>query len=284
MTSPIWKDTTYTSSTSALTYTINVDGSSIFSGTSVAPPDGGPIEIRLNDICENWLHTEMPDFRSFTDNTTQHPLAFRSFVIKDSNSNTTLGTYAFLNCYDQTFDWTGQTATLSNPVNGHASSQMYLFKTDFAGGSVTTRTSLGSIDGYDRSYCGEGAIYYLNRRGGYDSFLLEGYIKRTDNYERDSLLKVYNNTTIDFGERPYATKTTASWELNTGWLTDEQSKNFAWNVAGSNQIWLHDFQSGEIYPVEIEDTNVEYKEYRHGRKKVSYSVVVRSAQSYFNKL
>ena len=64
MTSPIWKDTTYTSSTSALSYTINVDGSSIFSGTSVAPPDGGPIEIRLNDICENWLHTEMPDFRS----------------------------------------------------------------------------------------------------------------------------------------------------------------------------------------------------------------------------
>lgn len=282
---PIWKDTYYIG-TGDLNYEILLDGATIFQATAFAD-NTGVVEIRINDVCENYLHTELPDFRSWTNNNYTHPQAFRTFTLYDSDTEQTLGTYSFLNTYDYDNSWTGQSVTLSKPVNGHASTNMWCFRTEFSNsgsGSVGTKISLGPVEGYTRSYCGEGAIYYQNRSGGYDSFLLEGHIKRTDEYSRDSLMKIYDNKTIEFGERPYYTKTIAHWELNTGWLTDTQSKNMAWNLFGSNQVWFHDFYTNQVYPVEITDTNTEYKQYRNGRQMVNYTINVQSAQSFVNKL
>lgn len=279
----IWQDTFYIG-TGNLNYEIYLDGTSIFQGKAFADTDG-VVQVRMNDVCENYLHTELPDFRAYTNHTYVHSDAFKTFLLVDQDTEQTLGTYSFLNDYSYDSSWTGQSTTLSHPVNGKASTNMWCFKTDFlSSGSVKTLISTGSVDGYDRSYCGEGAIYYQNRYGGYDSLLLLGHIKRTDELKRDTLTKAYDNKTIEFGERPYHTKTTARWEANTGWLTDSQSNNLAWNLFGSNQVWFHDFNTNQVYSAEITDTNPEYKQYRNGRQMVNYTINLMTSQTFVNKL
>ena len=251
---PIWKDTFYIG-TGNLNYEIDLDGTSIFQGKAFADTDG-IVQVRMNDVCENYLHTELPDFRAYSNYTYTHNDAFKTFLLIDQDTEQTLGTYSFLNDYSYDNSWTGQSTTLSHPVNGKASTNMWCFKTDFlSSGSVKTLISTGSVTGYDRSYCGEGAIYYQN-----------------------------DNKTIEFGERPYYTKTTARWEANTGWLTDSQSNNLAWNLFGSNQVWFHDFNTNQVYSAEITDTNPEYKQYRNGRQMVNYTINLMTSQTFVNKL
>ena len=92
---------------------------------------------------------------------------------------------------------------------------------------------------YDVNYCGDAALYYLNAKGGYDAFLIEGLVKRTDKYTQGDYHKAYDNTTIEFGRNRYITEITPSWELHTGWLTDDQAKRLVKNLFPSTKVWLH---------------------------------------------
>lgn len=281
---PVWKDTYYRSNIGVgniLKYQI-VGPDNPYQGTAYSDPSGN-VSIKINDIVKNYLSTTLPDFRSISNQNVEHPLSVGNYQLIDSESLSTLGTYTFVNDYDYQ-NKTNYTYYGAHPVNGHASTNMWCFNTTLSSSSLKTLITLGSCPGYTRSYCGQGAIYYQNRAGGFDSFLLEGHTKRTDSYTRDSLLKIYDNTTIEFGEHPYISVTTARWEVNTGWLTDAQARVFAWNVPSTSQIWFHDFKDGQVYPVQIEDQDVEYKEYRNGRQMVNYTLTLKTAQTFENQL
>lgn len=271
--SPIWKDVSYTSSTSPLKYTLSVDDTEIFNGIAYARPGSEYVIFNINKICQNWLSSSVPDIRTYT-GTYTHEDAYRTFILKNE-SGTTLETYKFL--YDWSYDdyFTGQTCNLNKPINGHYLYGQLVFNTNFNGSAVTTTvgTSTGNFCG------GEYAIYYLNRYGGWDSFLIEGNGVKTDTYSKYYTNKSFNNTTLDFERKVYNNQITTSYELHTGWLTDVQSENLAFNLLPSNAAYLHDFTKNQIKPVVITNSECEYQKFRNGKKLNKYTITVENSQS-----
>ena len=76
-----------------------------------------------------------------------------------------------------------------------------------------------------------------------------------------------------------STTITEKYELNTGWLTDEQSKSFAFNVIPSSMCYLHNLAEGKIFPVVITNTEAEYKTRKTSDKRVNYTLNVTASQN-----
>jgi hypothetical protein len=135
------------------------------------------------------------------------------------------------------------------------------------------------VPGYDTVACGNAALYYKTRRGGWASFLIEGLVKRYDDYAW-SKYKKYNPSTEGYGrgETVYLNEIQPRWELNTSLLTDEQSRVLAEDLLSSPCVYLHLLADDEIYPITITNTNTEYKTYRANKKKrVSYQITATAA-------
>lgn len=129
--------------------------------------------------------------------------------------------------------------------------------------------------------CNQYNLHYLNAAGGYSTLALEGKKgKRIDNFTFDYFktrghINDYNKPQMN----KYKVDITPKWELQTGWLSDEDSK-LMYNVFGSQKMWLEDNETGEIYPVYITNTNCEYKTFTNqGRKKYNYSISLTSANT-----
>lgn len=270
--SPIWKDVSYTSSTTPLKYTISVDGNEIFNGIAYARPGSEYVVFNINKICQNWVSSVLPDIRTFT-GTYTHDNAFKTFILKDISGNT-LETYKFL--YDWSYDdyFTGQTCNLNKYINNQYAYGQLIFTTDFNGESVTT-----TVRKSDGNACGEYAIYYLNRYGGWDSFLIEGNVIKKDVYEKYYTNKSFNNTQLDFERKVYNNQITTKYELNTSWLTDSESDKLAFNLLSSNSAYLHNLVKDEIKPIVINNTETEYKKFINGKKLNRYKIEVENSQS-----
>ena len=270
ITSPIWKDVSYTSSTTPLKYTISVDDTEIFNGIAYARPNADYVIFNINKICQNWLSSVLPDIRTYT-GTFTHEDAFRTFTLKDYSGNT-LETYNFL--YDWSYDdyFTGQTCSLNKDINGRYAYGQVVFSTNFNGSAVTTTVSHST-----GTTCGEYAIYYLNRYGGWDSFLIEGNVVNTDTYDKYYTNKSFNNTQLDFERKVYNNQITTSYELYTSWLTDTQSDTLAFNLLPSNAAYLHDLKKNEIKPIVITNADTEFKKFINRGNR--YKITVENSQS-----
>lgn len=133
---------------------------------------------------------------------------------------------------------------------------------------------------YDVNYCGDAALYYRNAYGGYDAFLLEGKVQRTDRYTQQDYHKAYDNTTIEFGRTRYITEITKSWELHTGYLKDDEAKRLVKHLFPSTRVWLHLLDDNIITPVVITDTSATELTYKNnGEKLVAYTIKVDASQT-----
>lgn len=136
------------------------------------------------------------------------------------------------------------------------------------------------VEMYDVNYCGDAALYYLNSRGAFDAFLIEGGVKRTDKYTQQDYYKAYNNTQLEFGRNRFLTEIKPTWELYTNWLTDEEAERLCRNLLPSTQVYLHTLYDDTIHPVVIADTQAEYKTYENQNNKlVSYTIKVEASQT-----
>lgn len=139
------------------------------------------------------------------------------------------------------------------------------------------------VDGcavYDVNYCGDAALYYLSSRGSWEAFLLEGTIKRTDKFTQQDYYKAYDNTTIEFGRKRFLTEIKRTWELNTGWLSDDEAARLAEDLLPSTQVYLHILDKDEMLPVVITDTQAEHKTYEtQNYQLVSYKINVEASQT-----
>ena len=145
------------------------------------------------------------------------------------------------------------------------------------------------IFSYDMDHCGLGAFIYRNRFGGWDSFLIEGNIIKTDNYTKlNYRTKGEYNQMYDFRGSKYMDEKhtdnvsiNTTFEAYTGWLTDEEAERLVFHLLSSpivyfqdlnkeNQVFDTDYLS--LIPVRFTESSAEYKKFRNGRRLVNYSI------------
>ena len=145
------------------------------------------------------------------------------------------------------------------------------------------------IFSYDMDHCGLGAFIYRNRFGGWDSFLIEGNIIKTDNYTKlNYRTKGEYNQMPDFRSSKYMDEKhtdnvsiNTTYEAYTGWLSDEEAERLVFHLLSSpivyfqdlnkeNQVFDTDYLS--LIPVRLTESSAEYKKFRNGRRLVNYSI------------
>ena len=265
-----------------LEYVINrTDRTVIYAGRAYQRPGGNGISINISKICQDYIKDSFADvdFRTLVGTTYVHPEAYVEFELRDKNGNL-LATYGFV--YDWSYEnWSGQTRTVSNPINGHYVQGMYSFNSTVRINSSTQATELATyVSQYGNSNgCGEIALYYKNRKGGWDSFLIEGTVTKKDEYTKYTYNRSFNNNTLEFENGTYHSQIITSYVLNTGWLSDTESDNLAFNLLSSNEVYLHNLCTDKVYPVVIKDNSATYKTYKNNsRKLVNYQINVEESQ------
>lgn len=266
--SSIWKDVYYTvTGSTSLTYYINVDsttGDTIFYGKAYSMPGSNSIKINVSRNCADYLSNELP---SLSVGTYTNPLASRYFYLYDS-ANTLLETYVF------SYDWSYENSPSSLTPR-------YVYGQLVLSTSKGTTSYTNTISTYTSSsnYCGKYALIYLEPSGKWNSFLMEGNYKIKDKLNSFSTERTFNNQTYDFGKNKYINEIVTSYELNTGWLNDNESSLFAKNVLRSIKVYLQDIDGNKIVPVVITDTDVERKLYRNEKELISYTINVEESQN-----
>ena len=71
------------------------------------------------------------------------------------------------------------------------------------------------------------------------------------------------------------------YEINTGWLTDEQAERLVFHLMSSTTVALRSFSDRTMssFPynmvsVSIVDSSVEYKKFRNGKKMINYTITL----------
>ena len=134
---------------------------------------------------------------------------------------------------------------------------------------------------YKVDFCGDYASYYLNAFGGWDAFLWEGTCKRKGNFTAFEYAKDYDNTTKEFGRQRFITEIADTYELKTGWLSEEAAERFALHLVPTTKMYLHCLLDGKIFPVVVTDTSVEWKTLKSNNKQlIQYTVNVKTSQDF----
>ena len=145
------------------------------------------------------------------------------------------------------------------------------------------------IFSYDMDHCGLGAFIYRNRFGGWDSFLIEGNIIKTDNYTKlNYRTKGEYNQMYDFRNSKYMDEKhtdnvsiNTTYEAYTGWLSDEEAERLVFHLLSSPIVYFQDLnKENQIYdtaylsyiPIRLTASSAEYKKFRNGKKLVNYLI------------
>lgn len=275
-----FEDVTYTATgITSIDYML-YDGSQnlLFAGKAVARPNEGECRINVSDIARNYLNSDLPadaySATSFNEGQFIEPNAVGDFTLRDGKGNV-LQTYKFLNCWDYKTPFMfmanpGTSYPISHPANNHYTPEMYIFNSTI---TKQNKVKTNIVNGEFGDYCGYGALYYSNNMGGYDQFLIEGTITKKDNYERYTIENKWDFGTLKAGKRTLVNTIEESWTLKTHLLNDNEAKNLAENLFGSNNVYFHNFADNRIYPVNITDTSVEYKTRRNNKNKMFYLTI-----------
>lgn len=125
--------------------------------------------------------------------------------------------------------------------------------------------------------CGRYVLYYVNAYGGWDSLRVKGV--ENDAYDR-AMMQVREESYDHEGRTKfnYRNGVRKSWSLRTGTLTDLGGERMH-HLLGSTFVYLHDLRDGKILPVNVTESNCEYKSYKGaGRKRVGYTIGVEYAR------
>jgi len=279
---PIWQTTYYQTTADTLQYVItDLSNLEVFSGKAYKMPGETYLKINVSDICAPYVGTNtLPDSVWTSESgVTVLDDTVKIFGLSDTDDNL-LSSYTFVD------DWTYRESG-DDPetvvINGHYAPGMKCF-TSYALSGDYDEYALLEYDGggtglYTTPACGKAALYYKGRNGCWASFLIEGYVKAYDDFSWSKYQKFSPSTqTVGRGETTYLNEIQPRWELNTGWLSDAESKVLAEDLLSSPCVYLHLLESDEVVPVTITNTNTEYKEYRRSnRQRISYQITVQAA-------
>lgn len=281
-----WEDAIYSiTGNSYVNYNIYNDNAElVYSGKAYPRPNTGLIEINVSQIVRNYLSSRLPNsaFNGpvFQEGVVYLPEAVLGFTLADEKG-TVWETYKFLNCWDyktmyRFIDNVTMNFNMNQAVNDHLAAGQYTFNSILTK-QDTMKVTIGTVD--IPTACGYGALYYANAVGGWDTFLIEGNMKKTNTYTKYEIDNAYRANTLQFGHRTINNTISESWELQTQYLDDKESKRLTTHLFGSNLVYFHDFVENKIYPVVITDTSVEVKNWKNqGKKHFIHKINIKSAQ------
>ena len=145
------------------------------------------------------------------------------------------------------------------------------------------------IFSYDMNHCGSGAFIYRNRFGGWDSFLIEGNIIKTDNYTKLNWRKKgeynqrYSINTFKYIEEKVTDNVNidTTYQAYTGWLSDEEAERLVFHLLSSPIVYFQDLDKEnqlfntdyyDYFLVRLTASSAEYKKFRNGKKMVNYLI------------
>lgn len=333
---PIWKDTLCSSNSSVLDYTIYMDDVPIYKGKTYAEPDAETANVRVNNICADYLSSSLPN--GISGGYIMNYDYAKLFVVKQKNDSVVgekaIAQYMFYNSYS--YDDGPSTVFNSDPIkrtiiNGiirididrrqHALISAYsksagnrtLYCRTVRGGSIqnlynvvldntseyinmersmyyneplveavtfsTDNNNDGMIYCNIIDSCYDYCLYYCNAYGGWDSLLIKGNVKRTDNIDSKYYNKNFNNTTQDFEKKKFVNLITPTYTLYTDWFNDDEQSRLH-HLLESTEVYLHNLVTDKIEPVNITNTQCEYKTFtNNGKKKWTNTINVEVAQS-----
>ncbi len=145
-------------------------------------------------------------------------------------------------------------------------------------GSFTTTINY-QIDTTNKNY----VLYYTNAYGGWDSLLVQGNVKQTDQIESQTYVRKVLNTTSQFSKNKYLNTIVPEWTLYTNYLTNTQASKMH-HLLESTMVYLHNLEDNKIIPVIITNNSCEYKTYSNqGKNMFYYTIEVQSSQDKYRK-
>lgn len=122
-------------------------------------------------------------------------------------------------------------------------------------------------------YC----LYYKNLYGGYDSILLNPTSQLSASITDNTLTTDYDTTALNHYKRSYSKTIQNKWTLKTNLLNDTQSEKMR-HIYTSNQMWLHNLETGRLYAVNPVDKTFTEKTFKSNKHKpLSYTITVEEA-------
>ena len=146
------------------------------------------------------------------------------------------------------------------------------------------------IFSYDMNHCGPGAFIYRNRFGGWDSFLIEGNIIKTDNYtklnwrRKGEYNQGYPINTLKYIDEKVTDSVNidTTYQAYTGWLSDEEAERLVFHLLSSPIVYFQNLHKENqvfdtdpllnLMPIRITTSSAEYKKFRNGKKLINYLI------------
>ena len=260
-----WEDVILQRTESVFDYRIYNKNSLIFQGRAYKRPNADTNDIKLNKIFENYLSNSINGLLNSEETEDTGVDACKVFQIKKLDAD---GTETLIDEYTILYDWSydfrfrGTDTVLSRPINGHYVAGMYKMDTSVNGQSGTVTNSLTAGNYNVLADCGDYALYYLNAYGGWDALLIDGTVLKKSTIKQYTTDRNINNSRIEFEQTKYINEIQDAYEINTGFLTDEQAANLSKNLIPSREVYLHFISDNKIVPVLITDNSVTYQTYQ----------------------
>lgn len=136
-------------------------------------------------------------------------------------------------------------------------------------------------------------LYFTAKDGTWNSFPIAGKVIEKDKFDTKTYKKsllypnaLHNVNSSWFHEQvqpasltKYSNKVTKSFEMHTGWLTDEEAFRVSSYLFSCTSLYVHDLDfAGDglayprIYPGVITNTEVEYKTFKNEKTLISYQI------------
>lgn len=277
-----WEDVILQRTEQIFDYRIYYGTNLLFQGRAYKRPNADTNNIKLNKIFENYLSNSISDLLNSTYTSATNAEACKTFQLMKLDSD---GTETLIEEYTILYDWSymtryrggSTTNTMSMPINGRWTDGMYKMKT-----SVTNKIVTNALNTMNYPYyveCGKWALYYLNSMGGWDGLLIEGAVTKKSTITQYTTDRNYDNNKIEFEQMKHINEIQDSYEINTGFLTDEQAENLSKNLIPSKEVYLHNLISGVITPVIITDNSVIFQTYQTNNLQLpQYKINVKESQ------
>lgn len=277
-----WEDVILQRTESVFDYRIYNRTNLIFQGRAYKRPNADTNDIKLNKIFENYLSNSINDLLNSgepEDTGVDASKVFQIMKLDTDGTETLIDEYTILYDWSYDFRFRGTNTNLSRPINGRYVAGMYKINTSVDGQSGTVTNSLTEGNYNVLADCGDYALYYLNAYGGWDALLIDGTVLKKSTIKQYTTDRNYDNNKIEFEQTKYINEIQDAFEINTGFLTDEQAANLSNNLIPSREVYLHIISENKIIPVLITDSNVIYQTYQTNNLQMpQYKINVKESQ------